>query len=153
MIRSIGRSYTSRNWRFAIPGGRDTGYTLLEVVLAIAIVGVAMLIVLSAVSENMSGIRVLKSLDERITLAQQVIEEIESGIAAEGRIPNKFSSMVAPEVFSSAVDYSYYVAVSDVIGDVGAIADLKRIEVSVFRTSDGQGSSLKLCTIVRTSAT
>lgn len=149
MIASMDRSDTVRSRRLALLGGQDSGYTLTEVILAIAIVGMAILIVLAAVSGNLSGIQVLKSLDERVALAQQVMEEIESGIASEGRIPDQFSSMVAPVEFPNSTGYSYRVVVSDVLGDAGSIPDLRRVEVYVSRTLDGQSSSLKLCTIVR----
>lgn len=131
------------------PRGQDTGYTLTEVVLALAIVGIAVVIVMAAVSGSLSGIQVLKSIDKRVVLAQQVMEEIESGIAAEGSIPSKFSAMAAPEEFSDSIGFSYRVAVSDVTGPAGSIADLKRVEVYVFRTSAGESTALKLSTIVR----
>lgn len=131
------------------PPASECGYSLIEVVVAVAIVGVALVMVLSAVLSNFLAIPVLRSIDERVTLAQRVVEEIESGVTVSGAIPDRYAAMTAPAVFSDKTDYSYQVRVDDVEGSEGVIEDLRRVVVEVFKTKDGPSSSVKLTTIVR----
>lgn len=149
MTKSLGGSKRS-----CCPGwicSPESGYTLIEVILAVAIAGIAILIVLSAVSSNLLGIQVLKTVDDRMVLAQRVIEEVESETAENGFIPLRFASMTEPGVFADATEYSYQVWADDVEIGGETVEDLKRVTVAVYKTADGISRSISLSTVLRIS--
>ena len=61
------------------------GFTLIEVVFAAAVLGMSIMVILATVSASLLSLRVMRSIDLRMTLAQQVLEELEAETAVEER--------------------------------------------------------------------
>jgi|GEM_PF-1287858 type II secretory pathway pseudopilin PulG len=125
------------------------GFTLIEVVFAAAVLGMSIMVILATVSASLLSLRVMRSIDLRMTLAQQVLEELEAETAVEGAIPDRFASMSAPQMFEDTPAYSYQVWIDDVSVGGETMCDLRRVKVSVFRTDESMDQAVILVTIVR----
>lgn len=130
-------------------GLAQDGFTLIEVVFSVVILGLSVMVVVATISGSLLGLRVMQSIDLRMTLAQQVLEELEAETAVEGAIPDRFASMSAPQMFEDTPAYSYQVWIDDVSVGGETMCDLRRVKVSVFRTDESMDQAVILVTIVR----
>lgn len=130
-------------------GLAQDGFTLIEVVFSVVILGLSIMVVVATISGSLLGLRVMQSIDLRMTLAQQVLEELEAETAVEGTVPDRFASMTAPQGFEDTPAYSYQVWIDNVSVGGEVMDDLRRAKVSVFRTGDSPDHAVTLLTILR----
>jgi type II secretory pathway pseudopilin PulG len=130
-------------------GVAEDGFTLIEVVFAVAILGMSIMVIVATISGTLLSLRMMQSLDLRMTLAQQILEELEAETAVEGAIPDRFAAMTAPQAFEDAPAYRYQVWIDDVRIGGETLDDLRRAKVCVFRTGEGLDKAVTLVTIVR----
>jgi general secretion pathway protein I len=76
MVRLPGKIYSSRT---------SSGLTLIEVLIALAIVGIAMLAVIKAVSQNIRATQHLQQKSIALWLGQSVLNEARAGVFAANR--------------------------------------------------------------------
>lgn len=130
---------------------RDRGYTLIEVVVAMAIVAFALLALMNILSSSIGHIEVLEKVDTRLSLAQGVLESVRGEIVATGDITSFGEGTSSVLTFSSDPDYRYQVAVGSVTIDGSPKDDLKSVKVWVWNAEEGQSKTISLATIVRIS--
>ena len=117
--------------------GRDAGFTILEVLIALAVVAVSIVAIGSVMSTNVRGVRLL---EQHVTLMQTARTVMTAGIPPRAEL--------GPGVLSGQIDdYKWTIDVGpmgegwDVPGaDAAWIPALVRIKV---RSSSGAGSDLR----------
>jgi len=122
---------------------RQTGFTLLELLVALGILGVIGVGLLTALNDNA---RATRTLDEQVTaanLAAAYIEAIKELPYAE-TYPNAGDSITVPMQYSVTIDIDYS---SDGTNWVDSYTDevLQRITVRISR--EGGKPVLSLCTL------
>jgi len=103
------------------------GFTLIEVLLAAAVIAVAMVAVGGGLSYGLAGIEAGKQQTTATFLAEQRLEQIRAAT-----YPNVTAANFPAEGYGTIASAPTYRRVVSVVDSPGGVANTKRVEVSVF---------------------
>lgn len=109
------------------------GYTLLSVLVALAIIGAALMILLSALSTTSRGV---SAVNQRVTaenLARTQMEDIKSADYRPNPTAEPYPTIALPSAYTMTIEVSYWVSsTAQFESSVPATNTLQRVEISTY---------------------